>query len=160
MPRLLRRPSQQNLSPTRQPQTPPTTTTTPPMQTRINEIASFCQSDLEAEHVYVLDAFFEIYVIPGPLAHRKFAAFHQALLFAQEYGILAASLEDRPFVPVSTVVMDGVPRDLKAVFRTWDDRVGIGGTGALMSGKGVARGKELKLVALSAAIAATTGAAR
>ncbi|TKA78844.1 hypothetical protein B0A49_01961 [Cryomyces minteri] len=132
----------------------------PPMQTKINEIAPFCQSDLEAEHVYVLDAFFEIYVIPGPLAHRKFAAFHQALLFAQEYGILAASLEDRPFVPVSTVVMDGVPRDLKAVFRTWDDRVGIGGTGALMSGKGMARGKELKLVALSAAIAATTGAAR
>jgi len=42
-------------------------------------------------------------------------------MFAQEYGILAASMEDRPFVPVSTVVLQGVPRDFKAVFRKWEE---------------------------------------
>jgi hypothetical protein len=30
-------------------------------------------------------------------------------------------MEDRPFVPVSTVVMEGVPRDLKVIFRHWRD---------------------------------------
>lgn len=30
-------------------------------------------------------------------------------------------MEDRPFVPVATVVLEGIPRDLKAVFRKWRD---------------------------------------
>ena len=43
-------------------------------------------------------------------------------MFAQEYGILAASLEDRPVIPNSVVVLQGMPQDLKAVFRKWEDR--------------------------------------
>lgn len=40
-------------------------------------------------------------------------------MFAQEYGILASGLEDRPYVPVTTVVLEGVPKDMKSVFRKW-----------------------------------------
>ena len=57
----------------------------------------------------------------GSSARDKLDEFRTALYFAQEYGILAASMEDRPFVPVSTVVMEGVPRDLKVIFRHWRD---------------------------------------
>jgi len=57
-----------------------------------------------------------------PSSSRHPIAFTTALLFAQDYGILAASLEDRPFVPVSTVVVEGTPRDMKACFRRWEDR--------------------------------------
>ncbi|EON62213.1 hypothetical protein W97_01433 [Coniosporium apollinis CBS 100218] len=151
---IVRRPSWQSiLSPTNdRPQTPRTPSTPGAPQSKVVEIAPFCQSDLEAEHVYVLDAFFEIYIIVGALSRSQSHAFSTALLFAQEYGILAASLEDRPFVPVSTVVMEGVPRDMKAVFRRWEDR--LMPTSALMAGK-PRRGKSLRIVGLSAAIAAT-----
>lgn len=78
------------------------------------------------------------------MARSKMAEFQTAVFFAQEYGILAASLEDRPFVPVSTVVLEGAPRDMKAVFRKWDDA-------------NVARSslpQRLRLVPLSAALEA------
>jgi len=71
---------------------------------------------------------------PAP-QHRlaESAAFRAALLFAQEYGILAASAEDRPFVPVSSVIIcsrqgsgcaigaEDVPESVKRAFRKWDD---------------------------------------
>ena len=60
------------------------------------------------------------YRVVGPSAKSKQAQFQTALLFAQEYGILAASMEDRPFVPGGIVVMGRAPRDLKCVFRKWD----------------------------------------
>jgi len=88
----------------------------------------------------------------GPLAKSQNHAFSTALLFAQDYGILAASLEDRPIIPVSTVIMEGTPRDMKAVFRAWDDK-NIP-TSTLMSGK-PKRGKGLRIVSLTAAISAT-----
>jgi hypothetical protein len=61
-----------------------------------------------------------------------------SLLFAQEYAILGASLEDRPFVPPCTVVFlsgSGGPNDLNIVpvpapegirraFRKWEDGIG------------------------------------
>jgi len=62
-------------------------------------------------------------------AGSKAAEFQTALLFAQEYGILAASLEDRPFVPAGSVVLRGAPRDLRAVFRKWDDGMEAGQQG-------------------------------
>jgi hypothetical protein len=68
-------------------------------------------------------------------------------------------MEDRPFVPVSTVVFEGVPRDLKFVFRKWRDELAItvGGSAAAGGnvGKGLARGKSLRVVTLSAALDAT-----
>ena len=36
-------------------------------------------------------------------------------MFAHEYGILAAGMEDRPMVPFSSVVLEGTPRDMKSV---------------------------------------------
>ena len=71
--------------------------------------------------IYILDAFFEMYIIVGHAAQDQYAAFHNALEFAQEYAILASGMEDRPFVPISTVVLEGIPRDLKSVFRKWHD---------------------------------------
>lgn len=70
----------------------------------------------------------------APAPHQKSAeslAFRAALLFAQEYGILAASAEDRPFVPVSSVVIcsrntsgskgtETVPEGMMRSFRKWD----------------------------------------
>ncbi|KAK3942370.1 hypothetical protein QBC46DRAFT_352351 [Diplogelasinospora grovesii] len=88
---------------------------------QIVEISPFKQSDLVPSNIYILDAFFEIYIIVGSKSQHQYAAFRNALDFAQEYGILAAGMEDRPFVPVSTVVLEGVPKDLKAVFRKWRD---------------------------------------
>jgi hypothetical protein len=64
-----------------------------------------------------------MYIIIGREAQSQYASFHNALDFAQEYAILAAGMEDRPFVPVSTVVLEGIPRDLRSCFRKWrDDR--------------------------------------
>ena len=72
-------------------------------------------------NIYILDAFFEMYIIVGARSQHQYAAFHNALDFAQEYAILAAGMEDRPFVPISTVVLEGIPRDLMSVFRKWQD---------------------------------------
>jgi len=124
------------------------------ISTKIVEVAPFTQEDVTVEGIYVLDAFFEVYIIVGPLAHTQSHAFATALLFAQDYGILAASLEDRPFVPVSTVVLEGVPRDMKPCFRQWRDSEDVGGTEALMAGK-PKRGRSLRCVGLDAALAAT-----
>jgi hypothetical protein len=122
---------------------------------QITELHPFSQSSLSPSQIYILDAFFEIYVIVGSASQSQYAAFCTALLFAQEYGILAASLEDRPFVPVSTVVLEGVPRDLKACFRKWKEGQGptIAGPGA--GHKGLQRGKSLRVVPLNAALDAS-----
>lgn len=93
------------------------------------------------------------YSIIGPLAQSQSHAFATALLFAQDYGIIAAGMEDRPFVPISTVVLEGVPRDMKPCFRKWTDELANGGTEALMAG--VKRGRSLRCVGLDAALAAT-----
>lgn len=62
-----------------------------------------------------------MYVIVGRESQAQYGSFRNALDFAQEYAILAAGMEDRPFVPVSTIVMEGIPRDLRSVFRKWRD---------------------------------------
>lgn len=61
-----------------------------------------------------------MYIIIGERAQSQYASFRNALDFAQEYAILAAGMEDRPFVPVSTIVLEGIPRDMKSVFRKWE----------------------------------------
>jgi len=148
-------------------------------ETRVEEIVPFCQRDLEADGVYVLDAFFEVYVyvflscpwpveqnysiantnysIVGPLARSAFPAFTAALLFAQEYAIVAASAssEDRPFVPVGHVVLEGAPADMRAVFRTWD--AAAVHTEELMAGRAGGGERDVVSVGLAAAIAAVRG---
>ncbi|KAF3926944.1 hypothetical protein ABW20_dc0107185 [Dactylellina cionopaga] len=88
---------------------------------RAIEIHPFAQSDLDPTNIYIIDAFFELYIIVGEQAQDKRIDFQYALLFTQEYSIMAASNEDRPFVPPSNVVLGGAPKELKAVFRRWED---------------------------------------
>ncbi|KAF3913263.1 Advillin [Arthrobotrys entomopaga] len=85
------------------------------------EIYPFAQADLDPTNIYIVDAFFELYIVVGEQAQSKRLDFQHALLFTQEYSIMAASNEDRPFVPQSNVVLGGAPKELKAVFRRWED---------------------------------------
>ncbi|EKD21132.1 uncharacterized protein L3040_000832 [Drepanopeziza brunnea f. sp. 'multigermtubi'] len=120
---------------------------------QIVELSPFCQTDLNASKIYVLDAFFEIYVIVGSKSQSQYSAFQNALMFAQEYGILAAGMEDRPFVPVTTVVLEGVPKDMKSVFRKWVEGLSI--TLHSPPADGLKRGRSLRVVPLTAALEAT-----
>ncbi|KAL2022540.1 hypothetical protein VTK56DRAFT_5147 [Thermocarpiscus australiensis] len=138
---------------------------------QITELSPFRQTDLSPSNIYILDAFFEMYVIVGARSQHQYAAFRNALDFAQEYAILAAGMEDRPFVPVATVVLEGIPRDLKSVFRKWRDaasptlmqqhvnpnhptgqqKSGVGGGSA---GGALRRGRSLRIVPLNQALQA------
>lgn len=120
---------------------------------QIVEIKPFTQRDISASSIYILDAFFEIYIIVGSASNTQYEAFCTALLFAQEYGILAAGMEDRPFVPVSTVVLEGVPRDLRFVFRKWSEE--LAPTVVHSPVTTLARGRSLRVVTLNAALDAT-----
>jgi hypothetical protein len=122
---------------------------------QIFELRPFTQADLNPLSVYVLDAFFEIYIIVGSRAQSQYASFRNALDFAQEYAILAAGMEDRPFVPISTVVLEGIPRDMKSVFRKWTDGLSPTITNPpSRPGAGLKRKKSLKLVPLTQALQA------
>ncbi|EEH09851.1 conserved hypothetical protein [Histoplasma capsulatum G186AR] len=88
----------------------------------VQEIEPFCQRDLDPNHIHILDTFFEIFVIVGDRANARSAEFASALIFAQEYGIMAVSLQDRPFLPKSSVVIYGLSEECKRAFRKWDDR--------------------------------------
>ncbi|KAI0477023.1 hypothetical protein F4859DRAFT_71174 [Xylaria cf. heliscus] len=118
---------------------------------QIVELSIFSQPDLAPTSIYVIDAFFELYIVVGSHAQGEYASFHNALDFAQEYAILAASVEDRPFVPVSTVVLEGIPRDMKSVFRKWQDVLSPTVTNA---NTGLKRGRSLKVVSLGQALQA------
>lgn len=127
---------------------------------QIVEIHPFDQRDLASDGIYVLDAFFEMYIIVGRQSQAQYAAFRNALDFAQEYAILAAGMEDRPFVPISTVVLEGIPRDLKSVFRKWSDDLSPTRMAATASTPGVTspatikRGRSLRIVPLTVALQA------
>ncbi|KAK1779265.1 hypothetical protein QBC45DRAFT_326581 [Copromyces sp. CBS 386.78] len=134
---------------------------------QIVEISPFKQTDLLPTNIYILDAFFEMYIIVGARSQHQYASFHNALDFAQEYSILAAGMEDRPFVPISTVVLEGIPRDLKSVFRKWSDSLSPtimnqlgsnvsapGQSGQGQQGPGLRRGRSLRIVPLNQALKA------
>jgi hypothetical protein len=93
-----------------------------------------------------------MYIIVGSRAQPQYAAFRNALDFAQEYAILASSMEDRPFVPISTVVLEGIPRDLKSVFRKWEDSASP--TFMNQTGGNLTRGRSLRIVPLTHALQA------
>ncbi|KAH8164145.1 hypothetical protein CIB48_g4094 [Xylaria polymorpha] len=118
---------------------------------QIVELSTFSQPDLSPISIYIIDAFFELYIVVGSHAQAEYASFHNALDFAQEYAILAASVEDRPFVPVSTVVLEGIPRDMKSVFRKWQDALSPTITN---TNTGLKRGRSLKVVSLGQALQA------
>ncbi|CAK7268357.1 hypothetical protein SEPCBS119000_003020 [Sporothrix epigloea] len=129
---------------------------------QVVETYPFDQHDMSPDSIYVLDAFFEMYIVVGRDSQTQYAAFCTALDFAQEYAILAAGTEDRPFVPISTVVLEGIPRDLKSVFRKWNDDASptrIGGSGPGTSAvsspaSSIKRGRSLRIVPLTTALQA------
>ena len=117
----------------------PSRPTSQDVQVDVLHFSLFTQSDLEAEGIYVLDGFSALYVLIGPLIaqqpeHIKNALFAQTLLFASDYAILSASVEDRPCIPQCEVVFEGVPGDMKLLFRHWDPASGLWGTAGLMAG--------------------------
>jgi hypothetical protein len=69
-------------------------------------------------------------------------------MFAQEYGILAAGIEDRPMVPFSSVVLEGIPKDMKSVFRKWKE--GLAPT--VVQSNSLQRGRSLRILPLTAAL--------
>jgi len=96
-----------------------------------------------------------MYIIVGYGAQAQYAAFHNALDFAQEYAILASGMEDRPFVPISTVVLEGIPRDLKSVFRKWRDSDAPTRMNASNpTSPSLKRGRSLRIVPLTQALQA------
>lgn len=66
---LLRRPSWNGANAEQRPQTPMTPKTPAGVKTEIKEIMPFSQRDLEPESVYVLDTFFEIYMLVPSSLH-------------------------------------------------------------------------------------------
>ncbi|RAH75840.1 actin depolymerizing protein [Aspergillus japonicus CBS 114.51] len=86
----------------------------------VQEVDPFCQKDIDAKGIYVLDTYFEIYVIVGEQASARAAEFASAVYFAHEYSILAASFQDRPFIPKTFVSLSGVPESCSSVFRKWN----------------------------------------
>jgi hypothetical protein len=122
---------------------------------QIVELSPFSQDDLLPSNIYILDAFFEMYIIVGAHAQNQYSAFHNALEFAQEYAILASGMEDRPFVPISTVVLEGIPKDLKSVFRKWRDSASPTITNAgNPTSPDLKRGRSLRIVPLNQALQA------
>lgn len=103
------------------------------------EISPVLQAQLEAEGIYLLDAYGELYILLGPLfasnpERVRNAVLGQTLLFASDYAIIAASTEDRPRIPKCWVLFGGVPKDVKLMFRHWDDGRGLWGTEGLLAG--------------------------
>ncbi|KAJ0425704.1 hypothetical protein BJY00DRAFT_155086 [Aspergillus carlsbadensis] len=88
----------------------------------VQEVEPFSQKDLSPKGIYILDTFFEIYVIVGEQASNRPAEFASAVVFAHEYGILAASLQDRPFIPKSYISLGGAPESCRSAFRKWSRR--------------------------------------
>ena len=126
-----RRPSWNNLSPARRQEEE--------VKVDAKEISPFTQSDLEADGIYILDAYSQLHVLIGPLfpsqpENSRNNVLAQTLQLASEYAVTAASTEDRPTVPEGYVLLAGVPQDLKMLFRHWDDGNGLWGTGGLMAG--------------------------
>ncbi|KXT05378.1 hypothetical protein AC578_10984 [Pseudocercospora eumusae] len=143
-----RRPSWNSLSPARSPSTPKEE-----VKVEVRDLMPFMQSMLEAEGLYLLDGHCELYLLIGPLfasqpVKTRNAILGQALLFASDYAIMAASLEDRAAIPKCWVVFSGVPRDVKMLFRHWDERRGLWGTASLMAGEKASSGREVNALAL------------
>ena len=83
--------------------------------------------------------------------------------------MLASSLQDRPFIPIGTVVLQGAPRDIRACFRAWDQgawerarqgRDGGGVGGRRENRERAERRRSLMVVPLGAAVAAAREAGR
>lgn len=118
--------------------------------TKVIEVSPYCQSDLNQSEIYVVDAFFELYIVLGANSQSKRPEFQSALQFAQDYAILAATVDNRPFIPVSSVIVGGAPREFKVLFRNWEDA-------KIPTSWLPSRKPSLRLVGLTAAMEAMKG---
>ena len=93
----------------------------------IKEISPYAQSDISEDKIFVLDTYFEIWVVVGSQTRSLFSSFAKALSFAQDYGMLSVSIQDRPCLPRSNVLFLGatgiIPASVRTAFRKWDDRL-------------------------------------
>lgn len=126
-----RRPSWNNISPARSKEEE--------IKVEAKEISPFSHGDVDADGIYLLDAYSEIYLLLGPVfpsqpTNLRNTLFTQAILFAAEYAELSASTEARPTVPKALVLISGLPQHLRMLFRHWDDGQGLWGTAGLMAG--------------------------
>lgn len=143
---MFRRPSWNSLSPSRTP-----SRDGPEVKVEVKHISPFIQADLEAEGIYLLDAFSEVYVLVGPLFSSQPETLRntllgQTLLFAADYVLSVAG--DRPASPKGYVLFGGVSRDMKMLFRHWEESRGLWGTAGLMAGSPANTGREVKMVPL------------
>lgn len=119
----------------------------PGVKAEVKEVSPFTQSEMDAEGLYLLDAYGELYLLLGPLffslqpENVRNALLAQSLLFASDYAILSASLEDRPSIPKASVVFGGCPEGVQWLFRGWDNEHGLWGLGGLMAGSSMSKGK-------------------
>lgn len=156
-----RRPSWNSVSPARSPARSPADE----IKVEVKELSPFTQSQLEAEGIYLLDSHSELFILIGPLfsSHQPEKArdflFAQTLFFAEDYAVQAASLEDRPMVPKCSVLAAGVPRDVRMLFRFWQEERGLWGTAGLMAGSASAalRGEGVKLLPLEEVVGEIRG---
>ncbi|KAK5132362.1 hypothetical protein LTR08_009133 [Meristemomyces frigidus] len=142
---MFRRPSW-GLSPAR-----PMSTDVIEVKVEVKHISPFKQADLEAEGIYLLDAFGELYVLIGPLFasqvdNVRAELLGQTLLFTADY--MSAAAGSRSSTPKAHVLFGGVPRDMKMLFRHWDDSRGLWGTAGLMAGSLISTGSGIKMVPL------------
>ena len=71
--------------------------------------------------VHTTNLYIVLYRIIGEKASHRTGEFASAVFFAHEYGILATSLQDRPFIPKSFVAIGGIPESCQCLFRKWSD---------------------------------------
>ncbi|KAF2162182.1 hypothetical protein M409DRAFT_69386 [Zasmidium cellare ATCC 36951] len=144
-----RRPSWNSLSPARSP-----ARDAEEVKVEAKETTPFTQEQLDVDGIYLLDAHSEVFILIGPLlaSHPdriRDTLLGQALLFASDYTIMSASLEDRRSIPKCSVLFSGVPRDVKMLFRHWDEGRGLWGTAGLMAGSASPSiGRDVKLMPL------------
>ncbi|CAK3860573.1 hypothetical protein AC579_10025 [Lecanosticta acicola] len=145
-----RRPSWNSVSPAR--------SLVDEVKVEAKEISPFTQAQLEADGLYLLDGHSEIFILMGPLfgsqpGKIRDTLLGQTLLFASDYAAMSASMEDRPQIPKCSAVFAGVPRDVKMLFRHWEDSRGLWGTAGLMAGSLLSPGREVKLMPLDEVLA-------
>ncbi|KAK0312947.1 hypothetical protein LTR01_002610 [Friedmanniomyces endolithicus] len=122
-------------------------------------ISPFTQTDLEAEGIYVLDAYTRLYILIGPLfpsvpERVRDVLFSQTLRFAEELAGFRAEEEGWADARRGHVVFSGVPKEVKMLFRCWDEGRGLWGTAGLMAGSRGTRGDEVMMVRLDEVVRA------
>ncbi|KAK0801453.1 hypothetical protein LTR02_002885 [Friedmanniomyces endolithicus] len=122
-------------------------------------ISPFTQTDLEAEGIYVLDAYSELYVLIGPLfasvpERVRGVLLAQTLRFAEELARFHAENEGWEGSGWGFVLFGGVPKDVKMLLRCWDERRGLWGTAGLMAGSRGTRGDEVMMSGLDEVVRA------